>query len=81
VPTAPRHYTITEVEADPIRLNSHLGHYTNFVNLLDLAAVAVPTGFKPAAGDVPALPVGVTLIAPAGSDDALLALAQRLLEA
>ena len=44
-PTAGTAYTIAAVEADPIRLNSNLGHYTNFVNLLDLSAVAVPTGF------------------------------------
>ena len=42
VPTAPRLYTVAEVEADPIRLNSRLGTYTNFVNLLDLCAIAVP---------------------------------------
>ena len=42
VPTAPAAYTIAEVEADPVRLNSNLGTYTNFVNLLDLAGLAVP---------------------------------------
>ena len=45
VPTMPRPYTVAEVEADPIRLNSRLGTYTNFVNLLDLCAIAVPSGF------------------------------------
>src|SRR6185295_14251276 len=63
VPTAPTAYTIAEVEADPIRLNNRLGIYTNFVNLLDLAALAVPAGF---AAD--GTPFGVTLLAPAGSD-------------
>ena len=63
VPTAPRPYTIAEVEADPIRLNSRLGTYTNFVNLLDLCAIAVPAGLR---GD--GLPSSVTLIAPAGAD-------------
>ena len=63
VPTAPRLYTIAEVEADPIRLNSRLGTYTNFVNLLDLCAIAVPSGVR---GD--GLPSSVTLIAPAGAD-------------
>ncbi|MGB7974042.1 MAG: allophanate hydrolase [Roseiarcus sp.] len=63
VPTAPRLYTVSEVEADPIRLNSRLGTYTNFVNLLDLCAIAVPSGFR---GD--GLPSSVTLIAPAGAD-------------
>ena len=46
LPTAPRAYTHAEVAAEPIRLNSNLGYYTNFVNLLDLAAVAVPAGFS-----------------------------------
>jgi allophanate hydrolase len=78
VPTAPRHHTLDAVLAEPVTLNSQLGHYTNFVNLLDLAAVAVPTGFgaNPLGGA--ALPFGVTLIGPAGSDWGLLALAGRL---
>jgi len=76
VPTASSAYTIAAVEADPIRLNSNLGHYTNFVNLLDLSAVAVPTGFMTAAMD--SMPWGVTLIAPAGKDLPLLSLAARL---
>jgi allophanate hydrolase len=63
VPTAPRLYTVAEVEADPIRLNSRLGTYTNFVNLLDLCAIAVPSSLR---GD--GLPSSVTLIAPAGAD-------------
>jgi allophanate hydrolase len=71
-PTAGTIYTIDEVLADPIRLNSNLGYYTNFVNLLDLAAIAVPAGFRP-----DGLPFGVTLIGQSGSDDALLRLAQR----
>jgi allophanate hydrolase len=66
-PTAPTHYRIDEVEADPIGLNTRLGYYTNFLNLLDLAAVAVPAGF-----DGAGLPFGVTLAAPAWSDYALL---------
>jgi allophanate hydrolase len=72
-PTAGTIYRIAEVEADPVRLNSHLGYYTNFMNLLGLAAVAVPGGFNPGG-----LPFGVTLFAPAGSDHALLNLAERL---
>jgi allophanate hydrolase len=63
VPTAPSLYTIAEVEADPIGLNSRLGTYTNFVNLLDLCAIAVPSGIR---GD--GLPSSVTLIAPACAD-------------
>jgi allophanate hydrolase len=73
LPTAPTHYRIDEIEADPLRLNSRLGHYTNFVNLLDLAAVAVPAGFTSAG-----LPFGVSLIAPAHEDADLLHLAARL---
>ena len=59
VPTTGTTYTIADVEADPIRLNANLGLYTNFVNLLDLCALAVPAGF-----DSRGLPVGTTLIAP-----------------
>jgi allophanate hydrolase len=71
-PTAGTHYRLDEVEADPIRLNANLGQYTNFMNLLDLAAVAVPAGMT-AAG----LPFGITLFAPAFADASLLALAER----
>ena len=67
VPTAPAAYTVAEVEADPIRLNSRLGTYTNFVNLFDLAALAVPAAI--AADGTPA---GATFLAAAGAD-ALLA--------
>ena len=63
VPTAPSLYTVTEVEADPVRLNSRLGTYTNFVNLLDLCAIAVPSGLRD-----DGLPSSVTLIAPARAD-------------
>jgi allophanate hydrolase len=72
-PTAGTIYRIDAVESEPIRLNSNLGYYTNFVNLLDLAAVAVPSGFR---GD--GLPFGVTLVGRAGTDARLLALADRL---
>jgi allophanate hydrolase len=72
LPTTGTIYTIAEVEADPLRLNTNLGYYTNFVNLLDLCAVAVPNGFQPNG-----LPAGVTFMAPAGADDWLLRLAAR----
>ena len=72
-PTAGTIYRIAEVEADPLRLNTQLGVYTNFMNLLDLAAVAVPAGFTGAG-----LPFGVTLAGPAWSDFELLRLAARL---
>ena len=73
LPTAPTIYTVAAMRADPIALNSNLGRYTNFVNLLDCAAVAVPAGFRS-----DGLPAGVTLIAPAFTDDALAVLADRL---
>ncbi|HQT01109.1 MAG: allophanate hydrolase [Hydrogenophilales bacterium 16-64-46] len=73
LPTAPTHYTVDAVLADPLTTNSRLGRYTNFVNLLDLAAVAVPAG-QGANG----LPVGVTLLATAFSDRFLLSLAASL---
>ncbi len=75
-PTAGTIYRIAEMQADPIRLNSHLGHYTNHMNLLDYAAVAVPAGFL-ADGDAAGLPWGVTLAAPAHKDITLLRLADR----
>ena len=71
-PTAGTIYRIAELEADPLRPNSELGYYTNFMNLLDLAAVAVPAGFLP-----DGLPFGVTLCADAFSDRALLDIAAR----
>ena len=64
--------TVDEVNADPLKLNKNLGYYTNFVNLLDLCALAIPAGFLPNG-----LPGGVTLMAPAGRDDMLLALGER----
>ena len=70
VPTTPTIFRIDEVEADPLGLNSALGAYANFVNLLDLAAVAVPTGFR-----ADGLPAGATVIGPAGSDARLAAFA------
>ena len=76
VPTAPNFPTRADVEASPRGVNSMLGTYTNFANLLDLAAIAVPAGFR---GD--GLPAGVTLLAPAGSDHALALLAHRYLAA
>ena len=75
-PTAGTIYRIAEVQADPIRLNSHLGHYTNHMNLLDYSAVSVPAGFL-ADGDAAGLPWGVTWSAPAHKDVPLLRLADR----
>jgi allophanate hydrolase len=73
LPTAGTHYRVDEEQAEPLRLNSNLGRYTNFVNLMDLAAVAVPAGFT-ASG----LPFGVTLVGRAWEDEDLLCLAERL---
>lgn len=67
VPTAPTLPTLASVQADPVGRNSQLGTYTNFVNLLGLAALALPSGFT-----AQGLPFGITLIAPGGSDAALL---------
>ena len=69
-PTAGTIYKTSEVEADPIQLNSNLGYYTNFLNLLDLCGLAVPAGFRP-----DGLPFGITYIARAFDDRTLLALA------
>jgi allophanate hydrolase len=74
LPTAGTIYTHEAVAADPVRLNSNLGYYTNFVNLMDLAAIAIPAGFRS-----DGLPFGVSLIGPAFSDEALLSLAERYL--
>jgi len=76
VPTAPTHPTIAEVLAEPFATNQRLGRYTNFVNLLDLAAVSVPALIRP-----DGLPFGITLIGPAGSEWKLLDLAARFHEA
>ncbi|UVC06547.1 allophanate hydrolase [Rhizobium sp. TH2] len=73
LPTTPTTYSVADMLADPITLNSRLGRYTNFVNLLDCAAIAVPAGFRSSS-----LPGGVTLIAPAFTDDALAPLADAL---
>ncbi|HWA27158.1 MAG TPA: allophanate hydrolase [Lacunisphaera sp.] len=73
-PTAGTIYTVAEVEADPVKLNSNLGYYTNHLNLLDQCGLAVPAGFLPNG-----LPWGVTLSAPAFCDDRLLRLGARFL--
>ena len=72
-PTAGRLFSIAEMQADPVKHNSQLGYYMNFVNLLDMAAVAVPAGFTEHD-----LPFGLTLSAPALSDRWLLSIAKRL---
>jgi allophanate hydrolase len=74
LPTTGTIYTHEQIAADPVKLNTNLGYYTNFVNLMDLAAVAVPAGFRPNG-----LPFGISFIGPAFTDEALLALAHRYL--
>jgi len=72
LPTTGTIYKHTQVQESPVALNSNLGVYTNFVNLLDLSAVAVPAGLRPSG-----LPFGVTLIAPSFHDRALLAIGDQ----
>ncbi len=72
VPTAPTIYTVEEVLADPITLNSRLGTYTNFVNLLDLCGLAVPASMR-----ADGVPFGVTLLAPAGREAELAAVGRE----
>ena len=74
LPTSPTTYTVEAMQADPIRLNSHFGRYTNFANLLGCAAIAVPAGFD----TDDHLPAGVMLVAPGFTDDALAPLADAL---
>ncbi len=77
IPTAPHHPTIAAMQADPIGLNSQLGLFTNFMNLLDCAAVAVPHAFVARPGARRTMPHGITLCAPAHQDVPLLHLARR----
>ncbi len=63
LPTAPTIYTVKQVLADPIQLNSRLGIYTNFVNLLDLCGLALPASMTESG-----VPFGITLLAPGGND-------------
>ncbi|MEJ8845643.1 allophanate hydrolase [Variovorax rhizosphaerae] len=72
VPTAPCHCTIEAMRADPVERNRELGAYTNFVNLLDYAALSVPSSIRP-----DGLPFGITLIGPCASDLQLAELGQR----
>lgn len=63
LPTAPTAYTVEQVLADPLQLNTRLGTYTNFVNLLDLCGLAVPASMTEGG-----VPFGITLLAPGGAD-------------
>lgn len=66
VPTSPTIHTLEEMKQEPVRFNSQFGTYTNFTNLADLSALAVPAPFR-----ADGLPAGITLIAPAWHDRAL----------
>lgn len=75
-PTTGTTYRVAELKASPIALNSNLGYYTNFVNLLDMAAISVPAGMR-----ANRTGFGITLIGPADSDHGLLAMASDYLAA
>jgi allophanate hydrolase len=72
LPTAPTTYSVADVTADPITLNSRLGTYTNFVNLLDLCGLALPSSI-----DANGRPFGVTLLAPGGEDGLLASIGRQ----
>ena len=73
LPTTGTAYSLAQLAEEPIRRNSELGHYINFTNLLDLAAIAVPSGFY-----ANGFPIGVTLIGPAWTDQGLGGIAERM---
>jgi allophanate hydrolase len=73
LPTAGTTHRLAEIEADPLELNANLGRYTNFCNLLDLSAIAIPAGFRS-----DGLPFGVTLFAPAFHDPLIAAIGGAL---
>jgi allophanate hydrolase len=72
LPTAPTIYRVADLEREPLLFNTHLGHYTNFVNFFGLAALALPAGFRP-----DGLPFGITVIGHAYAERALLAFGAR----
>jgi allophanate hydrolase len=73
VPTSPTHYTIAQIDEQPIERNAHMGVYTNFVNLLGMSALALPAGFRENG-----LPIGITLIGAHGADHRLAEFARSL---
>ena len=72
VPTSPTLRTLAEMAEEPVRYNSQFGYYTNFTNLADLSALALPAGIR-----ADGLPSGITLLAPAWHDTALAHLGKR----
>jgi allophanate hydrolase len=77
LPTTGTTYTVDAITADPVRLNSNLGYYTNFANLLDLCGIAAPAGFRKTNG----LPFGVTYLARAFQDEFVCEFATGLMTA
>jgi allophanate hydrolase len=73
VPTAPTHYTVAQIAEEPATRNSHLGTYTNFVNLLGMSALALPAGFRD-----DGLPAGITFIGAGGADHRLAEFARSI---
>ncbi len=67
LPTAPTIYKVADLDREPVLYNSHLGHYTNFVNFFHMCALALPAGFRP-----DGLPFGITLVAEGQLDSMLL---------
>jgi len=72
-PAYPRPVTLEELREQPVQRNSDLGWYTNFMNMLDYAAVATPMNFMKNG-----LPWGITVFGPAFSDQMLLGVADAL---
>jgi allophanate hydrolase len=72
LPTAPTTYTVDQIIADPIMLNSRLGTYTNFVNFLDLCGLSIPSSIS-----ADGIPFGITLLAPGGEDAMLASIGRR----
>ena len=72
LPTTGTIYRVSEMLADPLALNANLGHYTTFMNMLDLCGVAVPAGFRENQ-----TPFGISLIAPAFADGLACAIGAR----
>lgn len=78
-PTAGTIYRTGEVEKDPIRLNSNLGYYTNYMNLLDYSALAIPAGFSNSSDPaVTRFPFGVTIVGKAFDDFKLFDVAEKV---
>jgi allophanate hydrolase len=72
LPTAGTIYTVADLAREPVLYNSHLGHYTNFVNFFRLSALALPAGFRP-----DGMPFGITLVAGSFAERTLLAFGAR----